>query len=351
MRILSSRLPRKLAVVFAMATAATVSPIGLFSPSDAFAQDATPPKKKKKPKPAETEAAPAPAAPVEAAPAPAAAAPAEAAATPTPEGMPASAEAKPVEGDDFESTDVTEKAGKTYYFIGLRYRHTIVPKFLINAFVSEGATFHSNSIGIEADIRKDGFSLIPAISYAEYGSDNVLFLQKNADAKDPGNWSVVNSSLKAIYFTADLLWSAKISKNVDFEYGGGAGIGVIFGDLSNNWVYETTPNGPLVSSDGTRHFTPCQVTDTQPGCNTINHQNASVRKVGGYTEPSWVNGGSKPNIFPHIALPELGIRIKPVKQFEARVMLGFSLTGFFFGINGAYGLEKREVEKPANDTK
>ena len=35
-----------------------------------------------------------------------------------------------------------------------------------------------------------------------------------------------------------------------------------------------------------------------------------------------------------------GIRWKPVKQLEMRLSTGFSLTGFFFGISGDYGLEK-----------
>src|SRR5262249_30237475 len=174
---------------------------------------------------------------------------------------------------------------------------------MINIFVSEGATFTSNTIGVELDIRKDGFSLIPSLSYAEYGkSDDVLFLEKNKDPSIPGNWSYVNSSLKALYLGADLLWSAPISKNVDFEYGAGFGLGIIFGDLVTNWVY-TDKNGPYVSSDGKYRFSPCQ-TEGQggagAGCNKADHQNSDVAKVGGYTEPSWANGGSKPNIFPRI---------------------------------------------------
>ena len=30
-----------------------------------------------------------------------------------------------------------------------------------------------------------------------------------------------------------------------------------------------------------------------------------------------------------------------MKQFEARLGLGFSLTGFWFGLGGAYGLEQK----------
>jgi hypothetical protein len=244
-----------------------------------------------------------------------------------------------------DASDVTEKDGQTYYYIGLRYGLTVIPKFMINIFVGEGATFTSNTIGAELDIRKDGFSLIPSLSYAEYGkSDDVLFLQKNADPNVPGNWSYVNSSLKALYLGADLLWSAKISKNVDFEYGAGFGLGIIFGDLVTNWVY-ADKNGPLHSSDG-RSFSPCQ-TEGQgglgAGCNKADHQNAQVAKVGGYTEPSWANGGSKPNIFPRILLHLAGLRVKPIKQVEARIGLGFSLTeGFWLGISGDYGLERPE---------
>ena len=35
---------------------------------------------------------------------------------------------------------------------------------------------------------------------------------------------------------ADLLWSTELSNKVAIEYGAGAGIGWVFGDLSNNWV-------------------------------------------------------------------------------------------------------------------
>jgi hypothetical protein len=86
----------------------------------------------------------------------------------------------------------------------------------------------------------------------------------------------------------------------------------------------------------------------QPGaanpCDPAAHQSSQDTKTGGYQEKNWFNGGSIPVIFPHIALPILSIRYKPVKQFEARFGLGFSLTGFWFGISGDYGLEKPEGE-------
>ena len=51
--------------------------------------------------------------------------------------------------------------------------------------------------------------------------------------------------------------TAKVSKNVEFEYGVGLGLGAVFGDLENTWVRED-PNGSLVSENG-RRFTRCEV--------------------------------------------------------------------------------------------
>jgi hypothetical protein len=161
----------------------------------------------------------------------------------------------------------------------------------------------------------------------------------------------VNSTLKGIYATADLLWSANISKNFDFEYGAGFGLGVLFGDLSNNWLYKTSPNDPNAKYTASNNdkFNICTTTGagSPQGCSASDHQNSQQIKINGYKEKSWVDGGSVPNVFLHLSVPQFGIRFKPVKQFEARLGLGFSLTGFWFGLSGNYGLE-RPPKKEAN---
>lgn len=243
----------------------------------------------------------------------------------------------------YDSKDVTEKKGKYYFFPGIRYTGTIIPQFLLNMFVDQGATIMSHTIGAEFDIRKDGFSLIPAISYTEYGTDDILFKEKGKP-DTANNWSSVNSSMKAIYLTADLLWSTQVHKNVAIEYGAGFGVGTLFGGLENNWVYDD-PNGALARDDG-RRYSKCQTEGDDPACQKAAHSNATVAKVGGYEEPSWFNGGSKPNFFLHLAVPKLGVRIKPVKEFTARVNFGFSLTGFFFGLGVNYGLEGMLSKQP-----
>lgn len=241
--------------------------------------------------------------------------------------------------EEWDIYDVEEVPGRTYFFVGLRYRGNIIPAFMLNMFLDQGTTIYTNMIGAEFDLRKDGFSLVPALSYHELGTDDILFKQKNTP-NIPGNYSVVNSGMKIVYASVDLLWSTKISKNVEFEYGAGFGLGAVFGDLQNNWVQQD-PNGPLAADTGTRYRRCDVVGPPGTGCNAADHQNAEENKVGSYTEKSWFNGGSKPAIFPWISVPQIGLRIKPIKQFVGRIGLGFALTGFWFGINGEYGLEKK----------
>jgi hypothetical protein len=239
--------------------------------------------------------------------------------------------------EKYDVYDVNEVEGRSYFFVGLRYRGNIVPKFMINLFVDEGKTVYSNMFGAEFEVRKDGFSIIPALSYHELGTDDIVFKQKNT--KDiPGNYGLVNSGIKLIYAQVDLLWSTKLHKNVEFEYGAGFGIGAVFGDLENSWVQEDA-NG-YQAENGKRYRRCDAVGIPGSGCNKADHQNSEVDKVNGYKEPSWFDGGSKPVVFPWIAIPQLGLRFKPMKNFVGRLGIGFALTGFWFGLSAQYGLEK-----------
>jgi hypothetical protein len=241
-------------------------------------------------------------------------------------------------------SSVYEDPNLTYYFVGARYRGTVIPQFLVNLFVNQGGTFYSNTVGLELEMRKDNHSTIPWIGFTEYGFGDTLFEQKGKDPGDPGNWSVVNSSLKAVYLGLDEMWSTNLDEghHLAFEYGFGVGIGAVFGDLQNDWVH-TQANGPLHSS-ANGNFAMCQTINDGNGCMPTNHQNATINKVGHYVEPNWFNGGSVPVIFPHVSFPQFALRYKAAKEFEGRIGLGFSLTGFWFGVSMDYGLEKKSSE-------
>jgi len=247
----------------------------------------------------------------------------------------------------WDTSDTREDPSKRYYFFGVRYRGDVIPKFLINAFVDGGATIYSNAVGLELDSRKDGFSTVFGLTLQNYNTGDLLFLQ-SGKPQTANNYSVINSSLNAVYASVDFLWSVPldVSHHWDFEYGLGVGLGVIFGDLHDDWVYGG-PGAPGPYHDPTtnQNFQQCPNTTVDPACNPANHSNATIAKVGNYSEQAGI-AGPKPILFPMVNFPQLGLRYKPVKNFEARLGLGFSLTGFWFGISGDYGLEKEEDSTP-----
>jgi hypothetical protein len=274
---------------------------------------------------------------------------AEAPAPPAPEAAPPAKAETPPPAPAVDLHDPTEISGKRYYYLGLRYRGTILPQFLVNAFVDGGGTIFSNSIGLELDMHKDNFSFIPSISYADYNSGDMVFLEKGKDANLIGNYTVVNSSLKTLYLSVDLLWDVPVSKGIEFEYGVGLGAGVVFGDLENNWV-KYDANGNLTDKNG-KKMSRCVKGDNAPGCSAGDHSNSKEIKTGGYKEKFWLDGGSAPSFLPNLSIPQVGMRFHPIKEFEGRVGIGWSPYGFFFQLSGNYGLPIGEADPKATAPK
>ena len=355
-----------LTVPFAQAQEAP-KPSAPEAPKPSSAQEAPKPNAQEAPKPKKKGAKPAASAPA-AAPSDSAAEPSAVggpAAAPPPAGSAAAASSAAKPGElpnlppepEYDIWNTKEDASKRYYFVGLQYRGTIIPQFLVNLFVNDGATVYSNSIGAEIDIRKGGQSLIPWIKYTDYNTGDILFLQKG-QPDYASNRSVVNSSLKSLYLGLDELWSVPIANHLDFEFGFGVGIGAVWGDLMNNWVYvdntknpDGSPHGQYKSTNG-NYYSKCATTasaithdSVSDGCTPSFHTSQNPAKVGGYIEPNWFNGGPVPVVFPHISIPQFSLRYKPIKQFETRLSLGFGLTGFWFGLSADYGLERPEDSK------
>jgi hypothetical protein len=226
-----------------------------------------------------------------------------------------------------------EQPGKTYYGVGLRYRGIIVPTFMMNIFGSGGTTILANGIGPEFIIRKDNFEYQFSAMYTGYGMDPTPF---KAKSDGPDAWEIVQSKIKVLYLTADFDWTHNFKPEIGINYGFGAGVGFVWGDL-----YRTQAYGPPGSNPDTGEgFLPCQGQGmpgtTVPGTTTPYCGNDNGH-YNGYTEPNWANGGSKPIIFPWLAV-QTGLRWKPHRNFIGRLDLGFSTSGPFFGVGADYGL-------------
>ena len=221
-----------------------------------------------------------------------------------------------------------ELPGKTYYAVGLRYRAIIVPKFMMNLFGDGGRTILANGLGPEFIVRKDAFEYQFSAMFTSYAMDPTPF-KASSDAAQA--WEIVQSKLKVLYLTADFDWSQDFTPEFALNYGFGAGVGFVWGDLYRTQAY---PGSGANDSTG-EGYLPCssdrEPNDVRDYCgDDNNHYN-------GYTEPNWANGGSKPIIFPWLAL-QTGLRYKPHRNFIARFDAGFGTSGFFLGLGADYGL-------------
>ena len=224
-----------------------------------------------------------------------------------------------------ESSSPIEDAGKTYNFVGARYRLIVVPKFIIGMFADGGTTVAVHAGGPEFGVRKAGFEFNFALWLAGYGMDPTPF---KAKSDGESAWELVESNIKVLYLTSDLLWSHSFSHELALNYGMGAGLGVVWGPLHRNQAYRTGGGFTKCPSNGAGN-------GPGPGapgvCGTDNNH------YGNYEEPAWTSGGSKPIVFPWLAV-QTGLRYKPHRRFVGRLDLGFGLSGFFVGIGADYGL-------------
>jgi len=246
------------------------------------------------------------------------------AATDEPAGDKASA-ADPA-ADDAGGDSPVELPGQTYRFVGLRYRGVIIPKFMMNLFGEGGRTVYVHGLGPEFAIRKDAFEYVFSLWWAGYNMKDTPF----KSSSDPATgWEVVKADLDVIYLTADFLWSQEIGPQFSVNYGMGAGFGLVFGDLYRTQSYPPSGNANQDPYDWEK----C-IGEGNPAGGFCGSDN---KHYGGYTEPSWANGGSKPVIFPWLVL-QTGLRYKPSKKFVGRLDAGFGTSGFFIGLGGDYGL-------------
>ncbi len=165
---------------------------------------------------------------------------------------------------------------------------------------------------------------------------DTLFLTKG---KDPTNDAVFRRQQPA---QGDLLRTRRAlvgadGDSLELRVRFGVGLGLVFGNLQNNWVY---PGGTLVADNG-EHYQECPgqnhlfvVLARRPhqrdGCQSRRlHRTQLVQR--------WIGS----NHLSESGFSRVGFRYKPIKMLETRLQTGFSLTGFWFGISADYGLEKR----------
>jgi hypothetical protein len=259
--------------------------------------------------------------------------------SPTGEPLATNKSRKRMEVDKFGRTDddldeaLADKPPRDNYYLGARFRDFIIPGFAFDLFVDGGpSAVNVFSGGPEFVMQNGRFVSIFSVTvpYADYSMDPFVFKSK----KDPEQaYEMVESSLKLITASVDLLGRIPFDKKERFALllGGGVGVSGVLGNINRTQAYPKNPKD--LDGDDSSKWSKCNgpgdpgviAPDGNAYCGDDNDH------YGGYSEPSWANGGSKPFIFPYIALPHIAFEVRPINEMTMRIDTGFSLTGFFFG--------------------
>jgi hypothetical protein len=232
-------------------------------------------------------------------------------------------------GKEGDIWDTREDPKKAYRYLGLRFRDAIIPRAIFGIFANGGATVNVPMGGIEFGTRRDHLELVFSLSYADYSKGDMLFKGKS----EPDDaYERVQSDLSILYGKIEILYDIPLDtkSRLSLQIGGGVGIGGVLGELRRAQVYPTSPGAdPGDPSQWSNCAGPGNPSDVY--CANDNEH------FGNYAEPSWANGGSKPFIFPWIALPQVSLRYKPIKYLQARADVGFAITsGVYFGLGVGY---------------
>jgi len=243
--------------------------------------------------------------------------------------MPGEKEKKKEDGGASGIWDTKEDPAKSYRYVGIRYRHAIIPKAILNIFADGGATVHVPMGGLEFGTRRDRLEYVFSLSYADYSTGEMLF--KGKGQLDTA-YERVQSDLGVIFGKVEILYEVPLDDRSRFSllFGGGVGIGGVIGNLYRRQVYANVVGA---DPDNLSQWSDCAGLG-DPDAFYCENNNGHF---GDYTEPSWASGGSKPFIFPWIAIPQVSFRYKPMKMLQARADVGFAISsGVYFGASIDY---------------
>lgn len=243
------------------------------------------------------------------------------------DGEAASKSEKSADVADALDTGVTEAPGKTYYFVGARYRIVTIPQFVQNWFADGGDTVVVQQPGLEFGIREGGMEYNIFAMLGFYGFNDTPYKGKT----DPVQaWEVVSSNFKILYLGADFMWSTdEFVPGLSLHYGAGVGLGLVFGGLNRVQAY---PRGGANPSDpGSYEKCSAPGIGQQGVPETLGYCTGENNHYGSYSE------SSPTPVFPWIA-GQFGLRYKIHRNFVARLDAGIMIPGAFIGIGADYGL-------------
>lgn len=214
------------------------------------------------------------------------------------------------------------------YGVGFRLRNVRVPKGEIELFVERAGDSGSSTIGFGVDfIRRRGtVELQLGFEFERFNIGQGIWIEsgKNIAAGDVADYVLPkdNQGKPLGWFTLEFTFlnHAPINKYLSFRYGGGAGLGIVLGELQHlNMLCAGTgasndnPTACEPQTFGGSGTAPCE--EDGPNCMTVVNYNL-------------------PPVFP-VVNAILGLQIKPMEKMTINIEGGIR-TFLFFGMSGAY---------------
>jgi hypothetical protein len=205
------------------------------------------------------------------------------------------------------------------YGVGLRLRNVRIPKGEIELFLERAGDDGSSTLGLGVDFirRRGNVELQLGLEYDKIRPGSGMWIEsgKNIAAGDVADYVLPDQNLAWFTIEFTFLNHAPINKYVSVRYGGGAGLGIVLGDLTH---FNMVCNGTGATNE-----------NPQP-CEPVRFGGQGQFEEGTETLVKY----NLPPVFP-VVNAIIGLQIKPMEKLTINIEGGIR-TFLFFGTSAAY---------------
>lgn len=162
--------------------------------------------------------------------------------------------------DDGEVTEAAAEpllADAPRYGVGLRLRYVGVPKGLIELFLEEAPSgVASPGVGVDFVRRKGDFEFSIGLEYENLSPDDGYYVENGGSPQEPGTTDYVEfDGFGWVTLDAAFVFHKPLTDVIALRYGGGFGLGVLFGEIRETDAVCDGPNAqtdcmPITSGGG-----------------------------------------------------------------------------------------------------
>ena len=229
-------------------------------------------------------------------------------------------------------SSLREEKDRWYFMVGGLFRYILFPSYLLEPFgdFPKGAPrpFAANpGVGVSFTARKNRLDIVANLWWAGYMTDSFLYAENGEAEIDP---EFIDNSLSALFLNVDFLMTVDIVPWFSFAFGGGVGLGIVFGEIRRT---EAVPLRNATSGNyegegvGDKNWVRCIHSDNSGYCES---------EIGDPDEKGYYNEKEDrvPPVVPWANLL-LGARFKPHQHLVIYIDSGFGI-GWLIGLRVDY---------------